>query len=82
MQSQDCTAQSQNPETARQSQDCTLLGLHNLDIVEHQCAISRSHGTGAQSQDCTISVACAIEPRSSFKFPSSIKVRNSRKEHM
>jgi len=33
--------QSQNPETACQSQDCTLLGLHNLDIAEHQCAISR-----------------------------------------
>ena len=61
-----CAAHSQNPEIACQSQDC-VLGLCNLEIARHQCTISRSHGTGAQSRDCT------IEP---FKFPSYIKVRD------
>jgi len=51
------------------------LGLHNLEIARHQCAISRSHGTGVQSWDSTISFACTIEP---FEFPSYIKVRDVR----
>jgi len=40
----------------------------------------RLRGTSAQSRDRTISVACTIEPRSLFDFPSCIKVRNVRKE--
>jgi len=42
--------------------------------------ISRLRGTSAQSQYHTISVACAVKPRSSFEFSSCIKVRNIRKE--
>ena len=45
----------------------------NLEIAQHQCAISRSRGTGAQSRDSAISVACTIEP---IEFPSYIKVRD------
>ena len=47
----------------------------NLEIARQQCAISRSRGTGVQSRDSAISVACTIEP---FEFPSSIKVRDVR----
>jgi len=66
----------QNPETVCQSRDCTL-GLRNFEIVRYQCAISRSQGTGALSQDRATSVACTIEP---FEFPLCTKVRNVRKE--
>ena len=74
VQSWDCAVHSQNPEIACQSRDCAL-GLRNLAIVQHHCAISRSRGTDVQSQDSAISVACTIEP---FKFPSYIKVTNIR----
>ena len=73
-QTRDCTAHSQNPEIASQSRDCTL-GLRNLETAWHQCVISRSRSTGAQSGDSEISVVCTIEP---FDFPSFIKVRDVR----
>jgi len=57
-----------------ESRNCTL-GLHNLEIARHQFAILRSHSTGAQSRDSTISVMCTFEP---FEFPSYIKVRDVR----
>jgi len=57
-----------------QSRDCAAP-VRNLEIARHQCAISRSRGTGAQSRDSAISVACTIEP---FEFPSYIKVRDVR----
>ena len=61
-------------QIACQSRDCTL-GLRNLEIAWHQCAISRLCGTSAQSGDSAISVVCTIEP---FEFPSCIKVRDVR----
>jgi len=73
-QSRGCAANSQNPEIACQARDCAL-GLRNLEIALHQCAISRSRSTVAQSRDSAISVACTIEP---FEFPSYIKVRDVR----
>jgi len=51
------------------------MGLRNLEIAWHQCAISTSRGTGAQSGDSAISIVCTIEP---FEFPSYIKVRDVR----
>ena len=50
-----------------------VYALRNLEIAWHQCAISRSRGTSAQSRDSTISIACTIEH---FEFPSYIKVRD------
>jgi len=55
-----------------QSRDCAAP-VCNPEIARHQCTIPRSCGTGAQSQDSAISVACTFEP---FKFPSHIKVRD------
>ena len=57
-----------------QSRDCAL-GLRNLKVARHQCAILRSCVTGAQSRDSTVSVVCTIEP---FEFPSYIRVRDVR----
>ena len=76
VQSRDCAVHSQNLETACQSQDCAL-GLCNLEIVRHQCAISRSRSTGEQSQDRISSIAYTIEL---FQFPLCTKVRNVRNE--
>ena len=45
----------------------------NLEIAQWVYAISRSRGTGAQSRDSAISVACTSEP---IEFPSYIKVRD------
>ena len=47
------------------------------DCAAPHCAISRSRGTGAQSRDSAISVACTIEFEP-FEFPSYIKVRDVR----
>jgi len=49
------------------------MGLRNLEIAQHRCAISRLRSTSAQSRDSAISVACPIEP---IEFPSYIKVRD------
>ena len=48
-QSRDCElvyAISRLRGTGVQSRDCAL-GLRNLKVARHQCAISRSHDTGA-----------------------------------
>ena len=45
----------------------------NLEIAQWVYAISRSRGTGAQSRDSAISVACTIEP---IEFPLYIKVKD------
>jgi len=47
----------------------------NLEIAHWVYAISRLHGTSAQSRDSAISIACKIEP---FEFPLYIKVRDVR----
>ena len=69
--------------SAARVQLCTLQKLRtNLEIAQWGYAISRLHGTSAQSRgtsaqsrDSAISVACTIEP---FQLPSYIKVRDVR----
>jgi len=64
-----------------QSRICTISRFHCAFSESRHCMpILRLHDTSAQSQDCAISVACTIEPRLSFEFPSFIKVRNILKE--
>jgi len=77
-----CPTQSrnlQNLEIAlRILRICKLCS--NLEIAHQAYALSRLCSTSVQSWDLAISVACTIEPRSSFEFPSCIKVRNMCKE--
>ena len=46
VQSRDCAAHSQNPETACQSRDCTA----NLEITQYVCTISRLRKRNLQTQ--------------------------------
>ena len=68
-----CSAQSRNLRHLEIAlRILRILKLHaNLEIAHWVYAISRLRGTGVQSRDSTISVACIIEP---FEFPSYIKV--------
>jgi len=56
---------------------CAILRLLYTFTESRNCVqISRLHGTSVKSQGCPISVACTIEPRSSFKVQLCIKVGN------